>query len=187
MVLQEDSESPHVAAGAGHNAVNHLLLQHEVLVPHTLCHGNEMQQQRAGDVVGQIADDAQILAKTAEIDLQHVLLHQRQRVTILRSQPGSEIAVDLDDSEMARLSHERCCQHASAGANLDKVVARPGSNGLHDGIDAGAVCQEVLAEALAGDDAGRALLASSVMSVVRHRVRIRQCVVAASDFWRYST
>ena len=146
-----------------------------------------MQQQRAGDVVGQIANDAQILAKTAEIDLQNVLLHQGQRVTILRSQPGSEIAVDLDDGEMTRLGHQRRGQHAGAGANLDKVVAGPGSNGLHDGIDAGTVCQEVLAEALAGDDAGRALLASGVMSVVRHQVRIRQCVVVASDFWRYST
>ena len=187
MVLQEDGESPHVAAGTGHNAVDHLFLQHEVLVPHTVCHGNEMQQQRAGDVVGQIADDAQILAETAEIDLQHVLLHQGQCIAILRSQPGPEIAVDLNDGDMARLGHQRRGQYAGAGANLDKVVAEPGSYGLHDGIDAGTVCQEVLAEALAGNDAGRALLASGVMSVVRHRVRIRQCVEAASDFWRYST
>ena len=88
---------------------------------------------------------------------------------------------------MARLGHQRRRQHAGAGANLDKVVAGPRSYGLHDGIDAGTVCQEVLAKALAWDDAGRALLASGVMSVVRHRVRIRQCVEAASDFWRYST
>jgi hypothetical protein len=61
VVLQKHRQPPHVTAGRSHDAVHHLLLQHEMLVFHAVGHGNQVQQQRAGDVVGQIADNAQFV------------------------------------------------------------------------------------------------------------------------------
>ena len=58
--LQHHRQAAVVAgAGLGHHAVDHFPLQHEMLVADVVGRGHEVEQQRAGDVVRQIADHAQ--------------------------------------------------------------------------------------------------------------------------------
>jgi hypothetical protein len=64
--------------------------------------GNEMEQQRRGDVVGQVADQAQpgpVAAQCAEVELERVgMMHAQFTAAVTMGAQGrNDVRVDFDD------------------------------------------------------------------------------------------
>ena len=80
VVLHHDRQATPVAtARAGGHALDHFLLQHEVHVANQRGVVQQVENQRRGDVVGQVADDAQAAWRrfeAGEVELQCVALIQ---------------------------------------------------------------------------------------------------------------
>ena len=116
----------------------------------------QVKQQRGGDVVGQVADEAQPAAARArervEIKLERIRLVQlaAREVGELRLQARRQVAVDLDGihADPAR-GQEVAREGAVAGADLHQVIAGLRCERAHDALDHARVVQEVLAEAFA--------------------------------------
>ena len=146
------------AAGRGDDAVDDFLLQHHVQIVDVLVRRSDVKQQRRGDVVRQVADDAQAAAAHAcqrrEIELQRVGLVQLERLrrAPARAQLRGEIAVDLDGVERARLADQPLGQRAAAGTDLDQRLVGLRRDLAHDAVEHAAVVQEMLAEPLARED-----------------------------------
>ena len=109
-----------------------------------------MEQQRRGDVVGQVADDAQGVAEAAEIEFEGVAFMDGE---LLRrevpAQPGDQVAVDLDDVQASHDRAQRLGQRAETGADLDDMVIRLGGDRRDDlAHDAGRY-EEILPKPLA--------------------------------------
>ena len=96
------------AAGRRGDAVDDFLLQHHVQVVDVFVGGGDVKQQRRGDVVGQVADDAQPVAAHArqrrEVELERVGDVQLEglRRAPARAQLRGQVAIDLDGVERAR-------------------------------------------------------------------------------------
>jgi hypothetical protein len=92
--------------GRADHALDHLLLQHEGAGrPHARRQRQQVEQDRRGDVVGQVAHHAQRLAErrsasAREVDLQHVGL---DHVDAAVAPPArGQVAVELDHGQHAR-------------------------------------------------------------------------------------
>ena len=155
--LQHDRQTSVVrGAGLGHHPVDHFLLQHEVLVLH---HGHmvkQMKQDRAGNVVGQVTHNAQLLSglqqggrQRGEVHLEHIRFHHVE--LRMFAQALGQIAVQLHHGQAAQTLHQGLCQGGQTRADFDHGVRGRGRNLAHDGIDDGAIGQEVLAEPFACD------------------------------------
>ncbi len=139
---------------AGGHPVHDLLLQHEVHIADAADLVEQVEQQRRGDVVGQVADDAQPLARRregTEVEAQrvravHVQLAEADAAILQRS---DEVAVELDRVEPARRAQEVERDGAFARPDLHEAVRRPRRHGGDDAPDHLRVVEEVLAEALA--------------------------------------
>ena len=149
-----------LAALAGGHPLDHFLLQHEVHVSNRLGMVERMEQDRAGQVVGQVSDqpDAgaiapQLTRQLAEVHLQDITRDQTQ-IAALRlggvRERLQQIAVELDRGERAMPREQRQGQRALAGADLDEVLARLGVDRQNDPIDDAALVQEVLPEVFLG-------------------------------------
>jgi hypothetical protein len=68
-----------------------------------------------------------------------------------RDQPRGEVAVDLDDGQVANALEQRMRERAQAGADLDDVVVWLRIERGENALDGAPVDQEVLAEALSRD------------------------------------
>ena len=66
------------------------------------------------------------------------------------AQALGQIAVELNDRELAQSFDQRLRHGGQAGADLDHGVAGLRVDGAHDGVNDAAVGQKVLAEAFAG-------------------------------------
>ena len=70
----EHDRQPAVGLGSrnGCDAVNDFLLQHEVHVDNRVPMVEQMEEQRRGDVVGEVADEPQLRTERREVERQRV-------------------------------------------------------------------------------------------------------------------
>ena len=126
-----------LGARLGGHAVDHFLLQHEHLVDHVRRGGDQVEQDRRRDVVGQVADDAdraaQALGERGEVDLQHVGLDHVE--VAAPAQPLGQVAVELDDGQRVAVRAQRDRHRAQARADLDQALARPRRDRPDDAVD----------------------------------------------------
>ena len=89
------------------------------------------------------------MRQCAEVHLEHIAFnHAQERVL---TQAARQIAVELDHGQVPQALDQRLRERGQAGTDLDHHLPGGGCNFAHDGVDDGAVGQEVLAEALAGN------------------------------------
>src|SRR5437868_4209808 len=150
---QHDAQSAvRIRASACSHARYHLLLQHEVHVEDPLALSQQMKQQRCGDVVRQIPDQAQGASQSQlhQVKLEHVGCMQYQPsgcVTLLQMLDG--IAIYLYRMQLTEPRQQGCRDCTEARTDLHHVFAALWSDGCDDALDDGRVMQEVLAEAFA--------------------------------------
>ncbi len=116
--------------------------------------GEQMEDQRGGDVVGQVADDAQavrLLTQAAEVELQSVALVQIEVVALgkLALQNGNQVEVEFDHIQVCTAVEQSLGECALAGADLHQSLTWLGMNRPQDAVNDASVVQEVLAKALA--------------------------------------
>ena len=174
-----------LAAGLRAHAVDDLLLQHEDHVVDRRSVVERVEQDRRGQVVGQVADQPQracVAGQRGEVDLQHVAVDHRQGAVRLRGlrQREDQIAVELDHGQFAVAVEQRKGDRALAGTDLDQAVARLRIHRQHDAVDDAAVVQEVLAQVLFCRLA-EAVVAGAHARIVRRRRAIRAQVSAAAN------
>ena len=140
-----------------HHALDHLFLQHEVLIQDSDGEPEQMEQDRCRNVVGQVADNAQRRAGAGyqcfKIDLQHVGFYDRQ--ASFPTQALRQIPVQLNDSELTEPFHQRLGQGAQARPDLHHRLTRPRSDKSDDFFNNAGVHQKVLTEAFARQMPGR--------------------------------
>ena len=118
--------------------------------------GQETEQQRRGNVVGEVAHNAQRprvrTRQRAVIEFKRVrLVHPQLRLPgILLAQRAGQVAVDLDDIECSGGGQQRAGQSALARTDFHQSLPGARGDGGEDALDRPRVMQEVLAEALAG-------------------------------------
>jgi hypothetical protein len=131
------------------HALHHLALQHEMHVAHPIGEPGEMEKQRGGHVVGQVAHQPQPVAKRGEVELQRVgAVHRQALRREFREQARGEIPVDLDRLEPAHALEQQASERALARADLDQHVVRLRRDRVDDSRQHPPVVQEVLSEAL---------------------------------------
>ena len=141
-------------------------------VAHRRSVGERVEQDRRGQVVGQVADQAEwrIPGKRREVDVHHVGVQQGQRAVRLRrrSQGFQQVAVELDRSQRPVPIQERKRQRALTRADLDNTVAGARVDRHHQFVDNAAVVQEVLAQRFL-----RWMLEAGVRGIAVHAVSLR--------------
>ena len=153
--LQHDRQAAICRRGwCGDHAVDHLLLKHEMLVLHHIDGIEQMEQNRRGDVVGQIANNSQLdsrqtLCQKRKINIQHIGLDDRQ----IRpsAQAAGQVTVELDYRQPPQPLDQRLRQRGQAGADFDHGLARTGIDGIDNGIDDAVVTQKMLTKPLASN------------------------------------
>ena len=109
-----------------------------------------MEQDGRGQVVGQIADQAQLVfgRQLGEIHFQHVLVDHGQRAHALRRmrERHDQVAVEFDGGQFSMPAQQGQGDGALAGADFHQAVTGLWTHGEHDHVDHVAVGQEVLAE-----------------------------------------
>ncbi|MNP06943.1 hypothetical protein D3C76_989480 [compost metagenome] len=114
----------------------------------------QVEDQRRGDVVGQVAHHPQLLAgggEGGEVEFQRVALVQGE-VRLEAEAPlelRDQVEVELDHVEPGAAVHQSFGQRALARADLHQMLAFARGDGTQDAVDDAGVMQEVLAEALA--------------------------------------
>ena len=113
-----------------------------------------MEQQWRGDVVGQVADDAQpclVLHQGAKIEAQCVLLVYAQlaQLRARAAQGFDQVAVEFDDIEHSHCAQQVTGECTTAWPDLNQRLARLGVYGGDDALNHAAVMQKMLTEALA--------------------------------------
>src|SRR5689334_12429383 len=108
-----------------------------------------MKKQRRRDVVGQIADDPQVVAERVEIEIEYIDRVQCEAICECIDEAGREIAVDLDGFERAGGGDQRARQRPKSGSDFDEALALLRIDCSDNRSDRGRVSEEILAEALA--------------------------------------
>ena len=149
-ILQHYRQAAEVlAAGVGHHAIDHFLLQHEMHFVHQRRERDQMKQQGAGNVVGQVADDLQRTSafEVAKVEFQRVALVDAQpfgREALL--QAGDQITVDLDHMQVVDTFQQRVGQGAQSRTDFHHRVAGARRNGINDLANDSVGYQKVLAK-----------------------------------------
>ena len=118
--------------------------------------GGEAEQQRRRDVVGQVADHAQVVSQRRKIEFEHVAFMDDQAFRRIQSvQPGDEVAVDFDNLQAVQTSEQRIGQCTEPGTDFNQVVAPPWHDHRDDAGNDAVVDQKVLAKPLARNVSGR--------------------------------
>ncbi len=137
--------------GFGRHPLDDLALEHEMAVTQHRHLRGQMKQDRCRDVVGKVADDADVCAKRGKIELQHIALMDVQALRWeTRTQTADDIAVDFDHVKTGYMFEQRCSECARTRADLYDAVVAPGVNYGDDLTDDAAILQKVLAEPLSG-------------------------------------
>ena len=149
--LHHDAEATVVrGARRGPHAFTHFALQGAMHVLDVADLIEQPKEQRSGDVVRQVADDAQAPGpgKGAEIEFERVLVDEMQRagVAALDLQMLAKIPVDFDCVQLAADSQDGQGERAAPRANLHERLARSGIHRCDDALNDSRVVQEVLAE-----------------------------------------
>ena len=124
-----------------------------MLVDDAVRSAHEREEERRGDVVGQVADDAQAAALKdgRPVEFQGVGLDERELLGgELLAQKLGEVAVDLDGGFVACAGDDFARERGLARADFNESVARLRVDAAHDALDPVAVMKEVLTEAFAG-------------------------------------
>ncbi|MNK94738.1 hypothetical protein D3C87_1149490 [compost metagenome] len=124
-----------------------------MLVAHLVRVVHQVEQQRAGNVVRQVADDAQRaagLVQLAEVERQRVAGVHDQPVAIAAAQAVHEVAVQLHHLHLRQALEQRVGQRAEARADLDHDVIRLRIDRADDAVDDAVIDQKVLSESFAG-------------------------------------
>ena len=102
-----------------------------------------VEQNRGRDVVGQVADqaDAVFAGQLAEIDLQHVFMHDGQFADAMRgfAQRRNQVAVEFDDGQATVFFQQREGDGALARADFHQHIALFRVDRMHDMLDDAAV------------------------------------------------
>ena len=119
----------------------------------------QVEQDGAGNVVRQIAHDAQFgcaqgVRQGGEIDFEDIAFHHIQ--ALAATQAGGQVAVQLNHGQLPQALKQGLGQGHQAGANFHHGLARLRCNGAHDVVNDGPIDQKILAKALAGDVLGLA-------------------------------
>ena len=91
-----------VARGGG-DAIGNLSLEHEVHVPDVLGLGQEMEEERGGDVVGEVSDDAQGVigvCQCGEVEIQGVGDVEGEGLRELGGKASGEVPIEFYCMEM---------------------------------------------------------------------------------------
>ncbi|MNP18479.1 hypothetical protein D3C76_1109630 [compost metagenome] len=114
----------------------------------------QVEDQRGGDVVGQVADHAQLLAcsgQGGEVEFQRIALVQGE--VRLQAEPPfqlrDQVEVELDHVQPGVAVHQSFGQGTLARSDFQQMLSLARSDGAQDAMDHPGVVQEVLAEALA--------------------------------------
>src|SRR5690606_24500039 len=113
-----------------------------------------VEQDRRGQVVGQVADQAHWRAggQRGEVDVEHVGVYEAE-VAVGAGRLGQrreQVAVELDRGQRTVAAQQRKGHRPLAGADLDDAVSRPRVDGEDDLLDHAAFVQEVLAQGFLG-------------------------------------
>ena len=150
-ILQHDREAAVFGrAGRGRHALDHFALQHDVNVAQRASLRDELEEYRRGNVIRQIAHDAQVSAERTEVELERVAFVDDDAATgESLAQSRDDVAVDLDGVQRAHDAGERPRECAEAGTDFHHEVVRLRRDRGDDGGDDAFVDQKILAEALA--------------------------------------
>ena len=132
----------------------HFLLQHEVHVADQVGVVQQVEDQRCGNVVWQVADHAQgggLGAQAGEVELQRVALMQAEIVLAgeLLVEDRHQVLVQFDHVELCAAAQQALGQCALSRPDFEQVLARLGMDRSQDAIDDAGVVKKVLAKALA--------------------------------------
>ena len=158
VVLKHHRQASEIlAARIGHHAIDHFLLQHEVHVIYQGRERNQMEQQRAGNVVGQVADNLQrprTLERT-KVEFERIAFVDGQpfrREALPKSR--NQVAVDLDHLQMVDAFQQRAGDGTQPRSDFDQGVARTRGNRVHNLLDDAGRDKEVLPKPLPGSVPG---------------------------------
>ena len=109
-----------------------------------------MEQDGRGQVVGQVADQAQLVfgRQLGEIHFQYVLVDHGQRARALCRvrKRHDQVAVEFDGGQFPMPAQQGQGDGTLAGADFHQPVAGLWIHGEHDHVDHAAIGQEVLAK-----------------------------------------
>ena len=116
----------------------------------------EVEHQRGGDVVGQVAEYAQrltyLLRQLTEVHGHGILLINRQfrPQKRVRLQTRGQIAVKFDHRELVQTFADRLRQRRQTGADFDHCLTLLRVNGGDNTVDHKLIVEKVLPEAFTG-------------------------------------
>ena len=153
--LHHDAESAVVLGPrCGQDAISHFALQRAMHVLDMAELREQAKEQGSGDVVGQVADDAQApgAGEGAEIESERILVEEAQRsgATTFPTKVLAQVPVDFDRVQLAAASQDGEGECPAPGADLHQRLTGPGVHRFDDAFDDSCVVQEVLAESPAG-------------------------------------
>src|SRR3546814_6079949 len=92
-----------------------------MLIPHMLRTGHQVEQQGAGDVVRQVADDTQAATRAGKINRQGIALYDRQAFwRMAMAQARRQIPVNLDYRQMIQHIQQRPRQRRESRARSEE-------------------------------------------------------------------
>ncbi|MCK1786564.1 hypothetical protein L9Z73_20090 [Pseudomonas sp. TNT11] len=155
VVLNHDRQTaPITATRAGGQALNHFFLQHEVHVADDPGVVQQVEDQRRGDVVWQVAHDPQAVGRgieAGEVELQRIALVQDEvgLAAKLLVEDRDQVFIEFNHVQLSAAGQQALGQCALARADFQQTVFGLGMDGAQDAVNHASVVQEVLPEALA--------------------------------------
>src|SRR2546430_1583295 len=104
----------------------------------------EMEQQRRRDVVWKIPDHANAGRKAREVEVERIGLVHGYFSGEFAIQLRGEIAIELDDLELADSRQQRPRQRALSWADFDEEIGSLGSKGIDETRQHAGIVQEML-------------------------------------------
>jgi hypothetical protein len=124
-------------------------LEHEVLVFNAVGNSEERKKQRAGDVIGKVAADAQFFAagKTSPVHGESVGFNKRHPAfRKLRAEPAGKIPVDFNAGEVPCAVNNFLCERGLSRTDFHEILTRKRADRIGNFLDPKIVVQKVLAE-----------------------------------------
>jgi len=115
----------------------------------------QFENERCGNVVGKIADDAQFFLAPEQLwKFKGQSIRAMQCKRGINTEGGQEVClevpVELDCVQLAAATDQRASEGALAWANFHEVVLRRGVDGPRDCFDDGIILKKVLPEPFSG-------------------------------------
>src|SRR5690606_4610993 len=155
VILNHDRQAAPIAAAGGRGqALDDLLLQHEMHVADQVGMIEQVENQRRGDVVGQVADDAQavcIFAEPGEIEFERISLVQVKvrQAAEFALQDRYQVKVKFNDIQPRAAVQQTLGQGTLARTDFHQMLAGTRINAPQDAMNHARIMQKILAKALA--------------------------------------